>query len=105
MTTISTPLEEDIVKKIDKMAHEMNLKRVDLIQKYILDGCQRDAIKRNIKLIHQGEISIGQAAQNAGTSIYRIIEVARQMEATIGGDQTTVAYEIEGIRKRIKSSK
>ncbi len=105
MITVSTRLDEDILKKIEEMAREMNLERGVLIRKYILDGYQHSTIKRNIMLIHQGEISIGQAAQNANTSIYRIIEVARQMEVTIGGDKTTVAYEIEGIRKRIESLK
>ncbi|MHA1646038.1 MAG: hypothetical protein ACTSXK_14840 [Promethearchaeota archaeon] len=43
----------------------MNLERGVLIRKYILDGYQQNLIKKNIDLIQHGEISIGQAAQNA----------------------------------------
>ena len=84
------------------MAHEMNLERGVLIRKYILDRYQRAIIRKNINRIYQGEISIGQAAKNAGVSIYRILEVAKQLNVSIGGDPSTVTYEIEGIQQRFE---
>ncbi|MHA1745725.1 MAG: hypothetical protein ACTSWW_06980 [Promethearchaeota archaeon] len=102
MITVSTRINEKILKEIEAMAHEMNLEKGVLIRKYILDGYQRARIRKNIDLIHQGEISIGQAAQNAGVIIYRILESARQLNISIGGDPSTVSYEIDGIQQRFE---
>ena len=101
MITVSTRIDEKILKKIEEFAREMNLERGVLIRKYILDGYQQNLIRKNIDLIQQGEISIGQAAQHAGVSIYRILEAARQFNISIGADQSTVAYEIDGIQRRL----
>ncbi|MHA1674167.1 MAG: hypothetical protein ACTSYI_11135 [Promethearchaeota archaeon] len=102
MITISTRIDEKILKEIEEIAHEMNLERGVLIRKYILDGYQENIIRKNIDLIQQGEVSIGQAAQNANVSIYRILETARQLKISIGGDNSSVAYEIEGIQQRLE---
>jgi len=88
------------LKEIEDIAHGMNLERGVLIRKYILDGYQQNIIEKNIDLIQKGEISIGQAAQNARVTIYQILENARRMNISIGGDNSTVPYEIEGIQKR-----
>ncbi len=102
MITVSTRIDEKILKEIEEIAHEMNLERGVLIRKYILDGYQENIIRKNIDLIQQGEVSIGQAAQNAKVSIYRILETARQLKISIGGDNSSVAYEIEGIQRRLE---
>jgi len=99
MITISTRLDEKIVKEIDRIAAEMNLDRGALIRKYILDGHQRTIMQKNIELVKMGELTVGQAAKNAEVSIYEMLEYAREIGIQIGADETTLPYEF-GILKR-----
>jgi len=101
MITISTRLDEKIVKEIERTAAEMNLDRGVLIRKYILDGHQRMVMKHNLELVKTGEISIGQAANNADVSIYQILEFARSLDLQIGADETTLPYELKVLEKRM----
>jgi hypothetical protein len=105
MITISTRIEEQILKEIDKIAKENNLDRGALIRKYILDSYQRNLIQKNLELVHLGEISIGQAAINSGVSIYQILEMARQLDIEIGADNSTLPYEFEIIKKHLANEK
>jgi hypothetical protein len=102
MISIRTRLEEDVLKEIEKMAKEMNLERGALIRKFILDGYQKAILKRNLELVHRGELSIGQGAEDSGVSIYEFLEAARESNLEIGPDESTIPYEVD-VLKRLHS--
>jgi hypothetical protein len=101
MITVSTRLDENKMKEIEELAAEMNLDKASLIRKFILDGYQHTIIVKYLKKVHQGELSIGQAAKKAGATIYRMLEVARELEITIGADSSTIPYEIEVLKRHL----
>jgi len=102
MISISTRMEEQIIKEIEKMAKEMNLERGALIRKFILDGYQAQKIEKNLELVHIGELSIEQGAKESGISLYQFMEAAREHNIEIGADQSTVEYEAEILRQILK---
>ena len=101
MISISTRLEERIIKEIEKLAKEMNLDRSALIRKFILDGYQGEILRKNLELVQRGELSIEQGASEAGVSIYRFIEAAREINFEISLDSSTIKYEAEVLRQRL----
>jgi predicted transcriptional regulator len=104
MITISTRLDEKILKEIDNLAQELNLDKSALIRKFILDGFQNAILRKNIELIKIGELSIEQAAIIAQVPICRVLEVAREMDIEIGSDSSTMDYETAVLKKSLSSS-
>jgi hypothetical protein len=51
-------------------------------------------MKKHLNLVKSGELSMSQAAENAGVTIYQLLEFARQMDQAIGADDSTLDYEI-----------
>ena len=104
MISISTRIEEEKLKKIEELAKKMNLPRSALIRKFILDGFDEAILKENITLVHEGILSIEQAATQANVSIYRLIEQARIMNIEIGLDNSTLIAELDSLHRTIKNS-
>lgn len=102
MITISTRLDEDKIQGIEELAQEMNLDKAALIRKFILDGYQHAMIVKALQLVHHGELTLGQAAAKANTSVYRMLAVARELELPIGADVSTFPYEIDVIKRHLK---
>lgn len=99
--SISTRLEEDILKEIERMAKELNLERGALIRKFILDGYENAKLRKNLELVQRGELSIEQGTSDADVSIYRFLEAAREMNFEIGLDVTTVKYEADVLKQKL----
>ncbi len=99
MISVSTRIDEQILKEIENLAQEMNLERGALIRKFILDGFQETKLRRNIHLVRRGDLSIEQATEDAGVSIYRLLEVAREMDVEIGANNSTMDYETKSLKK------
>nr|MDO8113843.1 ribbon-helix-helix protein, CopG family [Candidatus Sigynarchaeota archaeon] len=105
MSTISTRLDEEVLKEIEKLASEMNLDRSALIRKFILDGYQHAVLQRDILLVHRGELSIEQAAERSRLPVSRIIEAAREMDVEIGADASTLEHEKRVLEKLLGKTK
>lgn len=101
MSTISTRLDEEVLKEIEKLASEMNLDRSALIRKFILDGYQHAVLQRDILLGHRGELSIEQIAERSKLPVSRVIETAREMNVEIGGDASTLEHEKRVLEKML----
>jgi hypothetical protein len=101
MNSISTRLEEKIIKEIEKLAKEMNLERSAFVRKFILDGYQNAILRKALELVQRGELSIEQGAYEAGVSIYRFVEAAREMNFEISLDASTIKYEAEVLRQKL----
>ncbi|HME55097.1 MAG TPA: ribbon-helix-helix protein, CopG family [Candidatus Lokiarchaeia archaeon] len=105
MSTISTRLDEEVLKNIEKLASEMNLDRSALIRKFILDGYHHAMLRKNIELVHDGELSIEQAAERSRVPVNRVIEAAREMNIEIGADASTIEHEKAVLEKHVNKSR
>jgi predicted transcriptional regulator len=105
LSTISTRLDEEVLKNIEKLANEMNLDRSALIRKFILDGYQHAMLRKYIELVHEGELTIEQAAEHSHVPVHRIIEIAREMNIEIGADASTIEHEKTVLEKHFVKSR
>ena len=101
MKSINIHLEEKLIKEIEKLANEMNLEGGALVRKFILDGYQNAILRKALELVQRGELSIEQGAYEAGVSIYRFIEAAREMNFEISLDARTIKNEAEVLRQKL----
>lgn len=97
--TISTRLDDEDAKKLEKIAEKESLDRAALVRKFILQKLKEYDIKQMIDLYQKGVVSLQEAATQANVSLYEIMEYV-QKENIHPPDQTR-----EEILSEIKESK
>ena len=102
MNTISTRLDEHVLKDIESLAKEMKLDRSALVRKFILDGYNEAMIHKNLLLVRDGVLSIEQAAEATGQPVSRILRAARHAGIEIGADASTLDHELAVITRHVE---
>jgi hypothetical protein len=54
--------------------------------------------------VHDGELSIEQAAEHSHVPVHRIIEITREMNIEIGADASTIEHEKTVLEKHFDKS-
>lgn len=100
--TISTRIDDEIVKKLEEIAKRENIDRSALIRKFILQMLKDYEIKRMTELYRKGIVSLQEAASQANISLYEIMEYV-QKENIRPPDQSKeeILAEIEQSKKFI----
>ena len=100
--TISTRIDDEIVKKLEEIAKRENIDRSALIRKFILQMLKDYEIKRMTELYRKGIVSLQEAASQANISLYEIMEYV-QKENIRPPDQSKeeILAEIEQSKKLI----
>jgi len=100
--TISTRIDDEIVKKLEEIAKRENIDRSALIRKFILQMLKDYEIKRMTELYRKGIVSLQEAASQANISLYEIMEYV-QKENIRPPDQSKeeILAEIEKSKKFI----
>ena len=66
--------------------------------------CQIELLRSDLELVRQGQMTLEQAAENADVSIYKAMDLARQMELILEPDENQIEYGLKSLTKKIKSS-
>lgn len=90
------------LRELDSIAKEQGLDRATLIRQLLINGVKEYKVKLAVELYRAEKISIGNAAEIAGVSIWEIVGILR-------GQGVSLAYRIsdarEEIRKMLKEHK
>jgi len=76
--TISTRIDDDVVKKLEEIAKRENIDRSALIRKFILQMLKEYELKRMAELYRKGIVSLQEAASQANISLYEIMEYVQK---------------------------
>ncbi len=60
-TTITTRMDEKIVKEIDQLSKEQQMDRATMLRNLIVEGLKKERLKRVVELYRQEKISMGKA--------------------------------------------
>ena len=101
--TISTRINEEDAKKLEKIAEKENIDRSALVRKFILQKLKEYEIKQMTELYQKGIVSLQEASSQANVSLYEIMEYV-QKENIHPPDQTKeeIIAEIEDSKKHFK---
>ncbi len=78
MGTVSTRLNEDELKLLQKIQELEHLDRSSLIRKWISEKIEEFFMQRYGESYKKGECSIEEAANQAGVSLWRMIDYVRK---------------------------
>ncbi|MHA1670550.1 MAG: ribbon-helix-helix protein, CopG family [Promethearchaeota archaeon] len=101
--TISTRINDEDAKKLEKIAEKENIDRSALVRKFVLQKLKEYEIKQMMELYQKGVVSLQEAASQANVSLYEIMEYA-QKENIHPPDQPKeeIINEIEDSKKYFK---
>ena len=101
--TVSTRLDENEVKKLDKIADKEKVDRAALIRKFVLQKLEEYEIKQMAELYQKGVVSLQEAATQANVSLYEMMEyVKRENIRPPDQEEEDIIAEIEESKRYFK---
>lgn len=101
---VSTRLPRRDVEQLDQLAKEEHLDRATLIRKMLIESIETEKIEKAVEKYRKGEISVGEAAQKADTTLWEIIDYLEKENITPPGRKTVeIEKEIEEARENWSS--
>jgi len=78
MTIINIRLEDDLVKRLQKLAEIENLDRTNLIKKLLRKGSKEELMDKSLGLYIRGKLTLEQAARQAEVTPWDLIDLMAQ---------------------------
>lgn len=78
--TVTTRVNEELSERIDEIAEEEGLDRSTVVRKFLADGTRNWLIEKNLEDYEAGRVTLWQAADRCGLSLWEIIQEARERE-------------------------
>ncbi|MEA3254278.1 MAG: UPF0175 family protein [Candidatus Altiarchaeota archaeon] len=94
--TITTRVEDSLVKEIDRIARERSIDRSTIIRQLLVRGTKEWELEKVLERYERGEITLWQAADTLGISLWEMIR-----EARVGG--THVPYTIDDLKADLRA--
>ena len=96
--TYTTRIEEDLAKVIDEVSKEEGMDRSTVIRRFLMKAVKEWLIERSLEDYEQGKVTLWQAAERCGLSLWEIVIEARKREIH-------VPYTLEEFREDLKGLK
>lgn len=97
MTTIfTTRIGEDLVKLIDEISREECLGRSTVVRRFLTKQVKEWLIERSLEDYKQGKVTLWQAAERCGLSLWEMVLEAKKREIH-------VTYTLEEFREDLRS--
>lgn len=93
--TITTRVQEELVKMIDDIADREGMDRSTVIRRFLHKAVKNWLIERNLKEYEEGRVTLWQAATRCGLSLWEMINEVKKREIH-------VPYTLEELREDIK---
>lgn len=90
--TITTRVEDQIVKEIDRVATMEAIDRSAVIRKFLIKAVKEWKIQKNLEDYEKGKITLWQAARKCGMPLWEMIEEVKTREIH-------VPYTLEDLRE------
>ncbi|KXB00707.1 hypothetical protein AKJ41_03785 [candidate division MSBL1 archaeon SCGC-AAA259O05] len=81
--TVTTRVDEKLSERIDEIAEEEGLDRSTVVRKFLADGTKNWLIEKSFEDYEAGRITLWQAADRCGLSLWEMIQEARKREVHV----------------------
>jgi len=96
--TVTTRVDEELVKIIDRIAKEEGMDRSTVIRRFLLRAVKEWLIEKSLEEYEQGRLTLWQAAKRCGLSLWEMINEVKKREVH-------VPYTLEELREDLKGFK
>ena len=93
--TVTTRVEEELVKIIDSIAEREGMDRSTVIRRFLLKAVKDWLIQRSLEEYEKGKLTLWQAAEKCGLSLWEIIDEIKKRSVH-------VPYTLEELKEDLK---
>jgi predicted HTH domain antitoxin len=97
--TFTTRIEEDLAKAIDQVSKEEGLDRSTVIRRFLMKAVKEWLIERTLEDYEQGKITLWQAADKCGISLWEMTLEARKREIHVPYTLEEFVEDLKGLQK------
>jgi len=94
--TVTTRVEEELAKAIDEVAKAEGMDRSTVIRRFLSKAVRDWLIEKSLSEYEEGKLTLWQAAERCGLSLWEMVEEARKREVH-------VPYTLEELREDLKA--
>ena len=93
--TLTTRVDDELAKLIDEIAKQEGMDRSTVMRRFLAKAVKDWLIEKSLKDYEEGKITLWQAAERCGLTLWEIIEEARKREIH-------VPYTLEDLKEDIE---
>jgi predicted HTH domain antitoxin len=97
--TYTTRIEEDLAKVIDEVSKEEGMDRSTVIRRFLMKAVKEWLIERSLEDYEQGKVTLWQAAERCGLSLWEIVIEARKREIHVPYTLEEFKEDLKGLQK------
>ena len=97
--TYTTRIEEDLAKVIDEVSKEEGMDRSTVIRRFLMKAVKEWLIERSLEDYEQGKVTLWQAAERCGLSLWEIVIEARKREIHVPYTLEEFKEDLKGLKK------
>lgn len=90
--TVSTRVDEELARRVDEIADAEKMDRATILRRFISDSVLEWCIKNSLKDYEEGKLTLWQAAQRCGLSLWEMVEETKSRDVH-------VPYTLEDLRE------
>ena len=94
--TLTTRVDDDIAKLIDKIAKKEGMDRSTVMRRFLIKAIREWMIESNLEDYKEGKISLWEAAKRSNISLYEMLEEIKKRGVHIN-------YNIEDLKKDLEA--
>ncbi len=95
--TLTTRVDDELAKLIDEIAKEEGMDRSTVMRRFLAKAVKDWLIEKSLKDYEEGKITLWQAAERCGLTLWEIIEEARKREIHVPYTLEDLKEDIEGL--------
>lgn len=82
--TVSVRLSTESLREVDRLAERLKTDRSEALRRFIERGLREARIDDALDRLRKGKVSIGRAAEDAGVTLYEMLELVRKHQIPSG---------------------
>src|SRR5207249_6783745 len=98
--TVSVRLSKESLREVDRLAERLKTDRSEALRRFIERGLREARIDDALDRLRKGKASIGRAAEEAGVTLYEILELVRQHHIPYGYAPEDLERDLRELGKR-----
>jgi len=97
--TFTTRIEEELAKVIDEVSKQEGMDRSTVIRRFLMKAVKEWLIERSLEDYEQGKVTLWQAAERCGLSLWEMVIEARKREIHVPYTLEEFREDLKGLRK------
>jgi predicted HTH domain antitoxin len=98
-TTLTTRVEDDLAKIIDKVSKEEGMDRSTVIRRFLMKAAKDWLIEKSLQEYEEGRITLWQAARKCGLSVWEMMDEAKRREIHVPYTLAEFKEDLKGLQK------